>query len=64
MDAPMKLAILQNDISQGEFAVNIEVPVEINDYSLVCNYFIINRIPQVNSKDEMIGTPSENATPT
>jgi hypothetical protein len=31
MDAPMKLAILQNEIAQGEFAVDIEVPVEIND---------------------------------
>jgi hypothetical protein len=27
----MKLAILQNEIAQGEFAANIEVPVEIND---------------------------------
>jgi hypothetical protein len=27
MDAPMKLAILQNDIAQGEFAASIEVPV-------------------------------------
>jgi hypothetical protein len=32
MDAPMKLAILQNKIAQGEFAANIEVPVELNDY--------------------------------
>jgi hypothetical protein len=31
MDAPMKLAILQNDIAQGEFAANIEVPVELTD---------------------------------
>jgi hypothetical protein len=31
MDAPMKLAILQNKIAQGEFAANIEVPVELND---------------------------------
>jgi hypothetical protein len=31
MDAPMKLVILQNQISQGEFAANIEVPVELND---------------------------------
>jgi hypothetical protein len=27
MDAPMKLAILQNKIVQGEFAASIEVPV-------------------------------------
>jgi hypothetical protein len=31
MDAAMKLEILQNEISQGEFAANIEVPVELND---------------------------------
>jgi hypothetical protein len=31
MDAPMKLAILQNDIAQGEFATSIEVPVELTD---------------------------------
>jgi hypothetical protein len=29
MDAPMKLAILQNEIVQGEFATNIEVPMEL-----------------------------------
>jgi hypothetical protein len=28
MDAPTKLAILQNKIVQGEFAVSIEVPAE------------------------------------
>jgi hypothetical protein len=27
MDAPMKLAILQNEIAQGKFAASIEVPV-------------------------------------
>jgi hypothetical protein len=31
LDAPMKLAILQNKISHGKFAANIEVPVELND---------------------------------
>jgi hypothetical protein len=31
MDAPMKLAILQNNIAQGEFAASIEVPVELTD---------------------------------
>jgi hypothetical protein len=31
MDAPMKLAILQNEISQGEFSASIEVPVELTD---------------------------------
>jgi hypothetical protein len=31
MDAPMKLEILQNEIAQGEFAANIEVPVGLND---------------------------------
>jgi hypothetical protein len=30
MDAPMKLAILQNEISQGEFAASIEVPVVLD----------------------------------
>jgi hypothetical protein len=31
MDDPMKLANLQNEISQGEFAASIEVPVFITD---------------------------------
>jgi hypothetical protein len=31
MKAPMKLALLQNDISQGEFSANIEVPILLND---------------------------------
>jgi hypothetical protein len=31
MDAPMKLAILQNEIAQGKFAANINVLVQIND---------------------------------
>jgi hypothetical protein len=31
MEALMKLAVLQNEIAQGEFASNIEVPVELND---------------------------------
>ena len=31
LDAPMKLAVLQNEIAQGKFAANIEVPVELND---------------------------------
>jgi hypothetical protein len=31
MDAPMKLAILQNEIAKGEFSANIEVPVELTD---------------------------------
>jgi hypothetical protein len=31
MDTPMKLAVLQNEISQGNFAANIEVLVELND---------------------------------
>jgi hypothetical protein len=31
VDAPMKLAILKNKIAQGEFAANIEVPVELTD---------------------------------
>jgi hypothetical protein len=31
MDAPIKLAILQNDIAQGEFAASIEVPVLLTD---------------------------------
>jgi hypothetical protein len=31
LEAPMKLAILQNEIAQGEFAANVDVPVELND---------------------------------
>jgi hypothetical protein len=31
MDAPMKLAILQNEIAQGKFATSIKVPVELTD---------------------------------
>jgi hypothetical protein len=31
MEAPMKLALLQNDIAQGEFSANVEVPIVLND---------------------------------
>jgi hypothetical protein len=31
MDAPMRLAILQHEISQGEFSTSIEVPVVLTD---------------------------------
>jgi hypothetical protein len=31
MEAPMKLALLQNEISQGGFSANIEVPIVLND---------------------------------
>jgi hypothetical protein len=31
MDAPMRLATLQNDIAQGEFTTSIEVPVVLTD---------------------------------
>jgi hypothetical protein len=31
LDATMKLAILQNEIAQGEFVANIEDPDELND---------------------------------
>jgi hypothetical protein len=31
MDAPMRLAILENEIAQGEFAASIEVPVALTD---------------------------------
>jgi hypothetical protein len=31
VDAPMKLAILQNEIAQGEFTANIDIPVELTD---------------------------------
>jgi hypothetical protein len=31
MEAPMKLAILQNEIAQREFSANIEVPIVLND---------------------------------
>jgi hypothetical protein len=31
LDAPMKLAILQNEIFQGELSANIEIPVDLND---------------------------------
>jgi hypothetical protein len=31
MEAPMKLALLQNDIAQGELSANVEVPIVLND---------------------------------
>jgi hypothetical protein len=31
MDAPTRLAILQNEIAQGEFAASIEVPVVLTE---------------------------------
>jgi hypothetical protein len=31
MEAPMKLALLQNEISQGEFSANVEVPIVLSD---------------------------------
>jgi hypothetical protein len=31
MEAPMKLALLQNDIAQGGFSANIDVPIVLND---------------------------------
>jgi hypothetical protein len=31
MEALMKLALLQNQIAQGEFSANIEVPIVLND---------------------------------
>jgi hypothetical protein len=31
LEAPIKLAVLQNEIAQGELSANIEVPVELND---------------------------------
>jgi DNA polymerase IIIc chi subunit len=31
MEAPMKLALLQNEISQGEFSANVEVQIVLND---------------------------------
>jgi hypothetical protein len=31
VDAPMKRGILQNEIAQGDFAANIEVPVKLTD---------------------------------
>jgi hypothetical protein len=31
MEAPMKLALLQNEIAQGEFSANIEVPILLSD---------------------------------
>jgi hypothetical protein len=30
-EAPMKLALLQNEIAQGEFSANVEVPIVLND---------------------------------
>ena len=30
-EAPMKLTILQNEITQGEFEANIDVPIELTD---------------------------------
>jgi hypothetical protein len=35
MDTPMKLAILQNEISQGAFTASIEVPVVLTDYEKI-----------------------------
>jgi hypothetical protein len=29
--SPMKLAIIQNEIAQGDFTANVDVPVELND---------------------------------
>jgi hypothetical protein len=31
MEAPMKLALLQNEIAQGEFSANVEAPIVLND---------------------------------
>jgi hypothetical protein len=31
LDAPMKIAILDNDIAQGEFESSLEVPIELTD---------------------------------
>jgi hypothetical protein len=31
MEAPTKLALLQNEIAQGEFSANVEVPIVLND---------------------------------
>jgi hypothetical protein len=31
MEAPMKLALLQNEIAQGEFSANVEVPIVLNN---------------------------------
>jgi hypothetical protein len=31
IEAQMKLALLQNDIAQGEFSANVEVPIVLND---------------------------------
>jgi hypothetical protein len=31
MEASMKLALLQNEIAQGEFSANVEVPIVLND---------------------------------
>jgi hypothetical protein len=31
LDAPMKLAILDNDIAQGEFELSLDVPIELTD---------------------------------
>jgi hypothetical protein len=31
MEAPVKLALLQNEIAQGEFSANVEVPIVLND---------------------------------
>jgi hypothetical protein len=31
LEAPMPLVVLQNDIAEGEFAANVDVPVELTD---------------------------------
>jgi hypothetical protein len=50
LNAPTKLEIIQNNISQGELAANVEVPVELNDSEKTIS--------------AMIGAPSESTTPT
>jgi hypothetical protein len=30
-DAPMKLAILENEIAQGKFEASVEIPIDLND---------------------------------
>jgi hypothetical protein len=30
-DAPMKIAILENEIAQGEFQASVEIPIDLND---------------------------------
>jgi hypothetical protein len=45
MDAPMRLAILQNEIAKGKFAASIEIPVVLTDSEAMIGAPSKNAIP-------------------